>query len=399
MTQPIRKNPYRPAGTMAWLTRLAILFLVIVGCGVATLTFYVWWQSTGQGGRVVVEGGDPNLNPLERLYLQNYLATHSQQLQAPAGTTLDLVTFTIAPGQSADIIAANLAAQGLLGDSELFLNYLRYYGLDSQLAAGTFEVDPQQTIPELAIALTQAHAQEIELRFLEGWRLEEMANYLAVTTPAGITAADFRAITQRLVAYDLSRYDFLVNHPAGATLEGYLFPDTYRVPLDADAAFLVDLMLTNFGRQVSPTMRQAYGSNGLTIRQAVTLASIVERESPVPAERPLVASVFFNRLEAGMFLQADPTVQYAVGYDPTLDSWWKAPLFQSDLELESPYNTYLYGGLPPGPIANPGLASLQAIAAPAGTANLFFVADCQNPGYHLFSQSYEEHLANIAACP
>ena len=136
-------------------------------------------------------------------------------------------------------------------------------------------------------------------------------------------------------------------------------------------------------------MRQLIGAQGLSLREAVTLASIIEREGVLNAERATIASVFFNRLELGMKLEADPTIQYAVGYDAANDSWWKSPLFQTDLELDSPYNSYLYPGLPPGPIANPGLSSLRAVAEPAQTQFIFFVADCSGeaPGSHNFSQN------------
>ena len=297
-------------------------------------------------------------------------------------------------------MAANLAAAGLLADPELFLNYARFYGLDARFEAGDFTLSPQMTIPELATALTRAEARDVDLRFIEGWRFEEMAGYLEEVEPALIVPADFRAIARRQAAFDTGGYAFLASLPAGATLEGFLFPDTYLVPRDANAAYLVDLMLQNFGRRVTPAMRQAFGARGLSLGEAVTLASIVEREAAVPGERPLIASVFYNRLAQGMRLEADPTVQYPLGYQPDLGTWWKAPLSLADLESPSPYNTYAYTGLPPGPIANPGLASLQAVAEPATTDYLFFVVDCTAavPGSHVFSLTFEEHLANVERC-
>jgi UPF0755 protein len=321
-------------------------------------------------------------------------------LARPAGDGSLPVSFSVAPGETADSIAANLAAAGLLNDTELFRNYVRYHGLDSGLEAGDFLLSPQMTIPELADALTEGVLREVDLRFLEGWRLEEMANYLATVNAARIEADEFLAITQRQIPFDLSGYDFLASLPPDATLEGFLFPDTYRVPPDADAAYLVDKMLQNFGSRVTPAMRQAYGFYGLNVREAVTLASIVEREAVVAAERPLMAGVFLNRLAQEMKLEADPTVQYALGYDADSGKWWKNPLYLDDLALDSPYNTYVSYGLPPGPIANPGLASLQAVAEPAQTEFIFFVVDCTaaTPGSHVFSVTFEEHLANVQRC-
>lgn len=406
--KPLRKDPYKeptkgPTGgcykMAGWIFRGGLLLLVLVVCLTASLVFYAQWLNSGQGG-VRIEGGSPSLNPLERVYLQTFLAGRAAQLQEPAGTGAVAIPFAVTSGETANDIATKLMQAGLLADSELFLNYLRYFGLDSQLEAGDFLLDPTLTIPELAATLTDAQAREITLRFIEGWRLEEMANYLRQTQPANINADEFQAIAQRQMPFDLGGYDFLASLPPDASLEGYLFPDTYRIPLDADAAYVVDLMLRNFGEQVGPELRQAFGGQGLNLREAVTLASIVHREAVLAEERPLIASVFLNRLNSGTLLQADPTVQYALGYQPEAQTWWKNPLFLDDLQMDSPYNTYVYGGLPPGPIASPGLDSLRAVANPAQSDFIFFVASCDGrvPGSHIFSVTYEEHLVNVEQC-
>lgn len=352
----------------------------------------------GAAGLALAAGA--NQDAVRRLYWQLVLAGQEERLQQPAGVGETAVPFTVTPGETAEIVAANLAAAGLLSDEALFLAYVRFHRLDAQIEAGDFLLSPQQTIPELARALTDAAEQEVTLRFVEGWRAGQMADYLAQNRVAAIDAADFLAIVERRAPFDLDGYDFLASHPADASLEGYLFPDTYRVPPQADAAFLVDLMLRNFGARVTPAMRQAYGGRGLSLREAVTLASIIEREAAVAAERPLMAGVFFNRLAQGIALQADPTVQFALGYQPETGQWWKSPLSLADLQLDNPYNTYVYAGLPPGPIANPGLASLQAVAEPAETDFIFFVVDCTAAvaGSHAFSVTYEEHLANVQRC-
>lgn len=401
--KPIRQDPYKEQSgcfrTAGWLFRAGLLLVVVVACLTASLILYARWLNSGQGG-VRLEGGGAHLNPAERLYLQTYLAARAEQLQGPAGVGSTAVPFTITPGQTAGEITVNLAAAGLVRDAELFLNYLHYFGLDFRLEAGDFLLDPTWPLPEMAVALTDARAREITLRFIEGWRLEEMADSLRQLRPANINADEFQAIAQRRVPFDLSRYDFLSSLPPDATLEGYLFPDTYRVPLDADAAYLVDLMLTNFGERVTPEMRQAYGAQGLSLREAVALASIVQREAVIADERPLIAGVFLNRLRDGILLQADPTVQYALGYQPDRQTWWKTPLFLTDLQFDSPYNSYVYSGLPPGPIASPSLSSLQAVANPTPSDFIFFVASCDGmaPGSHVFSVTFEEHLANVERC-
>jgi UPF0755 protein len=366
--------------------------LAVLAGLVTAVTFFIL--------RANPEWRQSGVNVAQRIYLQVYLDSRAEQLAQPAGDGSLPVSFSVAPGETADSIAANLAAVGLLNDTELFGSYVRYHGLDSGLEAGDFLLSPQMTIPELANALTEGVLREVDVRLLEGWRLEEMANYLATVNAAEINADEFLAIAQRQTPFDLSGYDFLVSLPLDATLEGFLFPDTYRVPPDADAAYLVDKMLQNFGNRVTPAMRQAYGFYGLNVREAVTLASIVEREAVVAAERPLMAGVFLNRLAQEMKLEADPTVQYTLGYQSDTGKWWKNPLYLDDLALDSPYNTYVSPGLPPGPIANPGLASLQAVAEPAQTDYIFFVVDCTaaTPGSHVFSVTYEEHLANVQRC-
>jgi UPF0755 protein len=287
-----RRDPYTPrrgrANIVAWIGRLLLLFLACTSVGTALFLLYGSWREAQQGGMITVEGGDPNLSALERVYLQTYLASRSDELARPVSSGTTSLTFVVSPGESAEQIAANLAAAGLMPNTELFLNYLRYYGLDSQLEAGTFEINPQSTIPQVASSLTRAFAQDRTARFIEGWRVEEMADYLAENHSPAI-ANDFLAIAQRRTVFDLSSYDFLASLPATASLEGYLFPDTYRLPADADAAYLINEMLNNFGRRVTPAMRQAYGTHGLTLREAVTLASIVEREAVVSSERPVIA--------------------------------------------------------------------------------------------------------------
>lgn len=381
-----------------WVARLFLLFVAVVACATAGLLLYGQWLQGQRAGQIVIEGGAPHLSAVERVYLQTYLLARIDQLSAPVTAGDASVSLTISPGETANDVANHLVESGTLPETTLFLNYLRYYGLDSQLEAGLYDLRPGLTIPELAQDLVQGNAREIELRFLEGWRLEEMAAYLNATVPGSIDGETFRQLTQRQENLDLRSYAFLRELPPGATLEGYLFPDTYRVASDAEAPVLIDLMLRNFERRVSPQMRQAFAANGLSLHEAVTLASIVERESPLAAERPMIAGVFYNRLNQGMRLQADPTVQYAVGYFPGNQTWWKSPLTASDLEIQSEYNTYLHEGLPPGPIANPGLVSLQAVAEPAETTSLYFVADCNAGGAHVFSDTYDQHLNAVERC-
>ncbi len=374
------------------LLRLAVVVVVLAAMGAAATILL-------RGPLRADANADPALDPVRRTVLKLYLSEHAEEMAGPAGSGVTPVIFTITPGEGAAAVAENLRAASLLNNPELFLNYLTYYGLDGGLVAGEYQLNPRATIAELAEALGSGRSQTLELRFLRGWRSEEIANYLEVVAPARIDAAAFREMVSSRRGLSGS-YSFLTSLPEGASLEGYLFPDAYTVAPDTTAAALVDSMLARFDAAVTPAMRQAYGTLGLSLRDAVILASIIEKEAVLDEEKPLMAAVFLNRLAAGMPLQADPTVQYALGYQAATGSWWKAPLSAEDLAVASPYNTYLAAGLPPGPISNPGLASLAAVANPAAVDYLFFVVDCAaaTPGAHAFRVTYDEHLANVARC-
>lgn len=374
-----------------------IVLALALGVGAAVYILYGQWQQAIVTSGLDTGRANPALNPARRLLLERYLVQRAEQLRQPAGTAAEPLLFVIEAGETAADVAQKLTAVGLISDAELLLNYLIYYGMDAGLVAGQYTLDPQATIIELADTISDSNWQMIELSFLTGWRVEEMGHYLSVTTPAQISAEDFLDIVQRRRGFDLTRYDFLANLPPDASLEGYLFPDVYLANGYADASTLVMMMLINFDLRVTPAMRQGFGTQGLSLHEALTLASIVEREAVLHEERPLIAGVFLNRLRVGMPLQADATVQYAVGQPA---AWWKVPLSAADLQVASPYNTYQVNDLPPGPIANPGLESLQAVATPEETDFLFFVVDCTaaESGRHVFSVTYEEHLENVQRC-
>lgn len=250
------------------------------------------------------------------------------------------------------------------------------------------------TVPEVETAQSddegeeqEAAAASYEVTFIEGQRAEQNA---AVLQEAGMpdAQASYMATVQDVDSWR-GNYAFLESIPNGASLEGFLFPDTYRVGGNAGAAEVVGLQLTAFETNFTPEMMAQAEAQGLSIYDVVTLASIVEREAAIPEERPQIAAVYLNRLEQGMRLEADPTLQYVVG---TPEEWW--PTLNTELIEQaagSPYNTYLNDGLPPGPIANPGFASLQAVLEPADVDYLFFVTTGDGSGAHLFSTTYEEH--------
>lgn len=333
--------------------------------------------------KIEVKLGSPT-----ELYYGFYLWLHRDELNKPLLPGGSPVAFTVYPGESPYSIGERLEEIGLISSARLFYAYVRYYNLGQKLEAGDYTLSPAMTIPEIVQILQHGRTKEITLTIPEGWRIEQIAQYLE---KQGIMSArEFLAVAWR--DQWVARYDFLRDAPEGITLEGYLFPDTYRLPIPASPQDLLARMLDNFGTKVTPEMRARAKELGFTLYQVVTLASIVEREAVIPEERPIIAGVYLNRLRKGMYLQADPTVQYAKGYDEATGRWWPPITIEEMSSIQSPYNTFLNPGLPPGPICSPGLDSIKAVLYPAETDYLFFFS--KGDGSHVFSKTYEEHLEN-----
>jgi UPF0755 protein len=309
-------------------------------------------------------------------------------LPTPSGT--NVVSVEVAAGESAGDISRRLEETGAIESARLFRILVALMGVENEMVAGRYEFDrgmpALQVIGRLRLGITMP----LTVTVPEGLRSEEVA--LVMERGGIVKAEDFR----RALASEAYDFAFLAERPPGAGLEGYLFPATYGFSRGVTAEEVVRRMLAAFDAQVTPALRQAIQASGLTLHEAVTLASIVEREAVRPEERPLIAGVFLNRLRLGMPLGADPTIQYALANDPASVErfgFWKQGLTTEDLQVDSPYNTYVNGGLPPGPIANPGLASLEAVAHPAQTSYLYFVA--RQDGSHVFAETLEEHLRNV----
>lgn len=331
------------------------------------------------------------LTSLDKTVIGLYLdMLRSSDLKRPMSNDPTPQQFQVSPGETVSDIGRHLQQQGLVKDGDLFRLYVRTNNLDSTINYGLFTLRPNMNIPEIAQSLQRGYAIETQVTIPEGKRLEEVAELLQ--EQLNINADDFLRLARR-ADYN---YPFLKDLPEGASLEGYLFPDTYRLPQNPTAQDVLLKMLDNYGQRIAPLLAQTKAT-GKTPRQLLTLASIVEREAVVPIERPLIASVYLNRMKIGMALQADPTTQYALGYQPDQKTWWKKGLTVDDLKYSDPagYNTYVNPELPPGPIASPGLSSIQAVISPAQTTYLFFVAACNDNGTHQFSTSFEEHQAKL----
>ena len=307
-------------------------------------------------------------------------------LHHPQGSSSAVVPVHVGVGDTVTSIADRLQREGVINSPLLFRIDAHIQNLGNKLKVGDYSVRRNMSIDQMVAALTIYHSPMVRITIPEGERVEQIAARLQAR---GINGAQFLQVVRHPDAA-LLRLPILRDKPVGRGLEGYLFPNTYQVPPHYGARAMAEYMLKALGQNFTPTMRAAAARRGLSVYQVLTLASIVEREARVPGERAIIASVYLNRLNGkGWVLNADPTVQYAVGRPR---NWW--PVLTTDqLKVDSPYNTYLHPGLPPSPIANAGLASIEAVIYPAPTTDYYFVAknDCR---HHAFAQTYGQQLLN-----
>ncbi len=370
----------RSRSCLAWF----LLPLILVGIGLVAgilLVPRIAGQSFGPPA--------PSLNAWQRFtYALDLLwnAADLTQARDPAGAEQ---SFVIRPGDSVPSISTRLEEAGLIRNAQTFRTYLLWTGLDTVIQIGTYPLSPAQTGRAIAQTLKSSSLTEVTFAVLPGWRMEEVAASLPASglkiTPEAFLAATSAPATPP---------DFI---PPGASAEGFIPPGQYLLPRTTSAEQLVSLLLQEFSSRLTPELRSGFSNHGLTVYQAVTLASILQREAVVDDEMPMIASVFYNRLAIGMSLQTDPTVQYALGYNADQATWWTNPLSLDDLKVVSPYNTYVHPGLPPGPISEPGLAALQAVAFPAKSSYYYFQARCDKSGLHNFAETLEQHQQNN--CP
>ncbi len=301
-----------------------------------------------------------------------------------AGAVGDEVTVVVADGDSLSTIAGKLEKAGIIEHAGAFLVRVQTDGYSGELKPGTYVLRENEPYDELVRALVEGQAPPaVKVTIPEGSTLEQSARIVGQEV-AGVSAADYEQIARedpppvRLQGYK-----------AGTTLEGLLFPATYEVLLSIEARPFIERQLDAFDKAIAKVdMKRARKAN-LTSYDVIIIASMIEREAQVSEERAIVAAVIWNRLRADMPLQIDATIQYALGET-------KPVLTYDDLKIDSPYNTYTHKGLPPTPIANPGLASLRAAANPAAVDYLYYVARADGTGRHYFSRTYEEFLANQA---
>lgn len=315
------------------------------------------------------------------------------------------VTFEVTEDDTGSTLSDKLTDADLIKYVLYFETRYRFSGAD--LRPGTYTLRRGMSVSEIIDAITvpdeggnaadtdaaaqEVPAESIEATFIEGQRIEEYATTLE---DAGWTG-DPQAFIDLAKAppANSGMWPFLADLPEGAGLEGFLFPDTYRIAANATPQDVIDTMLDNFDKQFNPELRQEANASGLSIFEVVTVASIVEREAGVPEERPTIAAVYLNRLAQDEQMQADPTKQYAVG---SPGDWW--PELNGDLIAEatnSPYDTYIIEGLPPGPIANPGIRSIQAVLQPDDVDYIYMVGKNDGSNTHAFTNNLDEHEENI----
>lgn len=338
----------------------------------------------------IVTGGEI-VNTVRTFYIQMTLASRQEELNSPYGADDTVVRFEIPTGTSPTAIGEALVASNLIGDAQLFVDYARVEGLDRQFEAGIYFLRQTQTIPDIAVVLTDSSKSFIPFRTLEGARIEEIAELIDSNSLFSFSGDDFLSLVDEgaVIPAEFAQWAGI---PEGASLEGFMFPETYQLPPDISADGLRDTLLETFRTNVGELLREAAQADGYTLFDMVTLASIIEREAVWPDEHPMISSVYRNRLDIDMLLQADPTVQY--GIQGARGSWWPNITRADYRGIDSPYNTYLYASLPPGPIASPSLSAIRAAVYPAESSYFYFRAKCDGSNYHSFATTFDEHEDN-----
>lgn len=294
----------------------------------------------------------------------------SQQLQPVTYTTDELPDqkFIIKKGESVTAIANRLQEAGLIKNARVFGYMVRYYKLTSKIQAGTFTVSPSQTPKVIAETFTKG-TEDLWVTFLEGWRVEEFADYLAAQ--------------EELTNFDKENFLFLAE-----PLEGTLYPDTYLIPKEMDEETIISLLTNTFETKTEDVLADV----NTDTNELLTLASVVQREAKSYQDMRRVAGILQNRIKIGMPLQADATLQYVKGYNEAEQSWWSPPL-AVDKQLQSPFNTYLNRGLPPQPICNPGLDAIKATVDPIASEDLFYIHAPDGKMY--YAKDLEGHNQNV----
>ncbi len=403
-----RRRTFQPVVLATWLAGVMVLVGVLIFIGFLALApSLMTWVEEHPGS---VDNG----------LVRDFVVWYQPEALAdePAGDDGKRISVFVEPGTTDSEIGELLLSQGLIKSQLAFQYAVIRAERGGTLQAGAYDLSPSLRPSQIVAALRQEAGEEITITLIEGWRVEEIVGYLG-TTRLTMNLAEFASLATDPPADLLGSYDFLATLSDDRTLEGYLYPDTYRVDANVTARELIGVLLSTFDVRLTAEMREQIAAQPLlggpmTIDEAVRVASIVEREAVLDSERASIAGVYINRLNtSGWRLDADPTIQYGLGTlangTKPLAEWgqldWWPPLLARAIDIELPevllgYHTYTHDGLPPSPISAPRVASLAAVAAPdLANGYFFFVAGCPNgvrDGSHYFAVTLGQHEANIA---
>jgi len=360
------------------------LIIFILACSILLFLFFTKIPKMAED--VFGPAGD-NLDFSQKLIYSTQLLMFQDQLITSRDSKSTSGLFEILQGETATSVSERLFHEGYIENPDALRIYLQYSGLDSHIRTGVFKIDNDKNALEIVAEICDLTPGMVDFIIFPGLRVEEVAELLPTS------------------GLDISEQEFLylVNHPAElplpeeisniANLEGYLFPGKYQFNRDINVHDFLSIIVSRFLENLTAEVLSGFKENGMDYQQGITLASIIQREGIITEERKIIASVFLNRLERGMPLQSDPTVQYALGRSNNI--WWKVPLTLDDLKIESPFNTYIYSYLPPKPICSPDLDSIIAAAFPEETDFLYFQALCDNSGKHIFVETFQEQIENL----
>jgi UPF0755 protein len=398
-----RRRPLQPVVLLAWIGGVIVLTVIALYLAALALSpaIMAWIEER------------PTL--IQHQVIEDFVMWHDPDAIADVASseTYQRMSVEIPPGATDSFIGELLVGRGLIHSELAFHHQVYEADREGNLQAGQYDLSPTMLPSFIIAALRQESGPEATITFIEGWRLEEVVAYLG-TTELTMDLEEFRLLVTAPPPDLLAAYPFLAELPPGRTLEGYLYPDTYRVFANASPRDIVDRLLATFDERLTQEIRDQLAARGITVDVAVRLGSIVEREAVLEEERPLIAGVYTQRLQtSGWRLDADPTLQWGLataefGGQPMSQwgsiSWWQPlPAGGADVvlpeELQA-YQTYQVVGLPPTPIASPRISSISAVAFPdVGAGYFFFVAACPDgvrDGSHRFAVTLAEHEANIA---
>jgi UPF0755 protein len=344
-----------------------------------------------QQARILYGEANPDLSLVDRIVYSVNLVLQQQSLLRSSIQNESISEFNVEPAETINSVALRLEQKGLIPNAVSFRDFLVYSGLDRTIQSGSYQITSDMNAVAIANMMQDATPHEIAFNILPGWRAEEIGNSLS-TSGLEFSREEFLAIVQNPSRVQVPSMIAYQN-----TLEGYLFPGEYTFARDISPETMISQILSRFAESISSNMTESFQQRDLSLEDAVILASLVQREAIREEEMPLIASVFYNRLNAGMKLDSDPTVQYAIGFYQLQNTWWKNPLQWEDIQSDSPFNTYRYAGLPPAPICEPGMEALQAVASPSESPYYYFRAACDGSGLHQFAITYEQHVQN--ECP